>query len=323
MRAAVLGGGSWGTALSLVLARNGNEVVLWGRNSAEAEAIRVHRENRKYLPGFELPASVEVTTQPPTTCDMWVIAVPSAAVREVCALLPQDPGPVVLAAKGLEPGSGKRMTQVLAEERPGTSGLILSGPNLAIEIARGVPSATVIAGRDLDLADWARARFMDPTFRVYTNPDVVGVELGGALKNVLAVGAGMSDGLGFGDNTKAALLSRGLREMATIGMELGAEMATFMGLSGFGDLFATAVSSLSRNYRVGRLLAQGSTLDAALREIGQVAEGVPTSEAAVRLAQEARVEAPLHEAIHAVLCGELRPQDAVRSLMERTPRVEI
>ncbi|MCH8273255.1 MAG: NAD(P)-dependent glycerol-3-phosphate dehydrogenase [Armatimonadetes bacterium] len=322
-KAAVLGCGSWGTALSVLLARNGVGVTLWGRRREDTKAVQALRENRRYLPGVRLPDEVDATSSRPETADFWVVAVPSDALREVCGLIPDGSVTVVVASKGLEPATAKLMSEVVREERPEAHVCALSGPNLAVEIAKGIPTATVVAARDLDVAEWVRARFMCRTFRVYTSEDVVGVELGGALKNVLAIGAGMSDGLGFGDNTKGALLARGLREIAALGEELGAERATFMGISGVGDLFATAASRLSRNYRVGRLLAEGMRLDRALDEIGQVAEGVPTSEAAVELARRSNLDIPLMEAIHRVVQGRLAPLDAVGELMERTPRVEI
>lgn len=323
VKAAVLGCGSWGTALAVLLARNDVAVSLWGRTEDEIEVLSSHRENLRYLPGVPLPELVEPTAIFPTEADVWLIAVPSSAVREVVCLLPVGNITVVMAAKGLEINTAKRMSEILHEERPAAKACAMSGPNLAVELARGIPTATVVASRDLEIADWVRGRLMCRSFRAYTSLDVVGVEMGGALKNVLALGAGMSDGLGFGDNTKGALLARGLREMAMLGQEYGAEFSTFMGLSGVGDLFATAVSKLSRNYRVGRMLAEGHTLDRALCEIGQVAEGVITSDAAVQLARKANVEIPLMEGIQRVLLGEQKPLEAVSDLMDRSPRIEI
>lgn len=323
VKAAVLGCGSWGTALAVLLARNDVAVSLWGRTEDEIESISSRRENLRYLPGVALPELIVPTPEFPSNVNFWLIAVPSSAVREVVCLLPDGDITVVMASKGLEIETAKRMSEILHEERPEAKACAISGPNLAVELARGIPTASVIAAKDLEVADWVRARFMCRSFRAYTSLDVVGVELGGALKNVLALGAGMSDGLGFGDNTKGALLARGLREMATLGQEYGAEYSTFMGLSGVGDLFATAVSKLSRNYRVGRMLAEGLTLDRALNEIGQVAEGVITSHAAVKLARRVNVEIPLMEGIQRVMLGHQKPLDAVSDLMERTPRIEI
>jgi glycerol-3-phosphate dehydrogenase (NAD(P)+) len=314
---AVLGAGSWGTALAVLLARNGNAVRLWGRDTAELSDISTRRRNDRYLPGIEVPASVEVGES--SDADFYVLAVPSDAVREVASRLPDD-ALVVIAAKGLEAG-GLRMSEVVREVRAGARVCVLSGPNLAVEIARGVPTATVIASDD-GYAEQVRDAFMCRTFRVYTSNDVVGVELGGALKNVLAIGAGVSDGLGFGDNTKGAFIARGLHEMCALGEALGARRETFMGLSGVGDLFATAVSRLSRNYRVGFSLGQGASLNDAIAELGQVAEGVPTAAAAVGLAERTGIEVPVMQSVNRVLQGEITPLEGVSMLMERTAKTE-
>ncbi|HET6644400.1 MAG TPA: NAD(P)H-dependent glycerol-3-phosphate dehydrogenase [Fimbriimonadales bacterium] len=321
IRASILGSGSWGTALAIHLARSGTQVSLWGRDPAEIESLRENRENVLYLPDFDLPPEIEPVEVLPAEADFWIIAVPSEALREVCQKLPSD-CVVVIATKGLEQETSLRMSQVLAAERPGARIAVLSGPNLAVELAGGIPTATVIASDNDELAERVREQFMAKSLRVYTSSDVVGVELGGALKNVMAIAAGMSDGLGFGNNTKGALLARGLHEMASLGSVLGARAKTFMGLSGVGDLFATAASVLSRNYRIGRALGAGEQLDDALHELGQVAEGVPTTHAAVALADRLCVDVPLMQAVAAVLEGESKPLDAVSGLMQRTPRSE-
>jgi glycerol-3-phosphate dehydrogenase (NAD(P)+) len=330
-KCAVLGAGSWGTAIAVLLARNGNDVWLWGRDEAELADMADRRRNDRYLPGIEIPEGVRVLGsggQPSPSpsqawegdsVDLFVLAVPSDAVREVAERLPND-ALVVIAAKGLEAG-GLRMSEVVRQVRPHARICVLSGPNLAVEIARGVPTATVIASDD-GYAEQVRDAFMCRTFRVYTSNDVMGVELGGALKNVLAIGAGVSDGLGFGDNTKGAFIARGLHEMCALGTALGARRETFMGLSGVGDLFATAVSRLSRNYRVGFALGQGASLDAAIAELGQVAEGVPTAGAAVGLAERSGVEVPVMQSVKRVLAGEITPLEGVSMLMERTARTE-
>jgi glycerol-3-phosphate dehydrogenase (NAD(P)+) len=323
MKATVLGCGSWGTALSVLLGRNGVSVHLWGRDSDEISTLCRERKNPFYLPDVALPSEVVPSTHVPSYADFWVVAVPSKAVRQVADLLPHEYCRVLVASKGLEPETAKRMSEVIREERSRADICVMSGPNLAVEVAQGIPTATVLASRDLELASWMREHLLSRSFRVYTNPDIVGVELGGALKNVLAIGAGMSDGLGFGDNTKGALLSRGLREMSEIGVELGAELATFLGLSGVGDLFATAASRLSRNYRVGFLLGKGLRLSDALNEVGQVAEGIATSNCVMILAREARVETPVMTTIHSVVQGRTKPIDAVGELMDRAPKVEI
>ena len=316
-KCAVLGAGSWGTALAVLLARNGNAVTLWGRDNEELADIAVKRRNDRYLPGIEIPDGVSVGDS--EKASFWVVAVPSDAVREVAQRLPAN-ALVVIAAKGLEAG-GKRMSEVVREIQPTSKVCVLSGPNLAVEIARGIPTATVIASDD-GYAERVRDAFMCRTFRVYTSNDVTGVELGGALKNVLAIGAGVSEGLGFGDNTKGAFIARGLHEMCALGEALGARRDTFMGLSGVGDLFATAVSRLSRNYRVGFSVGQGATLDAAIAELGQVAEGVPTAAAAVGLAERVGVEVPVIQSVNRVLGGAITPLEGVSMLMERTAKTE-
>ena len=323
MRVAVLGSGSWGTALAIVLGRNGHDVLLLGRDPEETASIGRLRENLRYLPGFPLPPNVQASLLgEPYEADLAVIAVPSGAVRETAAFLPTGPARVVVASKGLEPHTGRFMADVLLDARPEARVGVLSGPNLAVEIARGVPTVALSAFARREDAEAVQAAFTCARFRVSVTEDVVGVELAGALKNVLAIGGGMSDGLGFGDNTKGAFLARGLMEVARLGAALGARAETFLGPAGVGDLFATANSRLSRNYRVGLALGQGMTLGDALAEVGQVAEGVPTSEAAEILARRHGVEIPVMAAIEAVLRGRVTPSKAVAMLMERTPRMD-
>jgi glycerol-3-phosphate dehydrogenase (NAD(P)+) len=256
------------------------------------------------------------------TSDLVVVAVPCAAVREVVHSFLGDHSLIAIASKGLEPGSAKFMVDVVAEMRPDAQIGVLSGPNLAVEIARGIPTVALSAFQNQDSAARVQTAFGCSTFRVSTTDDVVGVELAGALKNVLAIGAGMSDGLGFGDNTKGAFLSRGLMEMARLGLALGGRMETFLGPAGMGDLFATAASGLSRNYRLGKALGEGQDLESALEGIGQVAEGVPTSEAAQFLARRNSVEVPVFAAVESVLHGRVGARKAVGLLMERSPKVE-
>ncbi len=319
--AVVLGAGSWGTALSLLIAQKGWRVYLRARTPEAARRLDEERANARYLPGFVLPENVIPCFEPPETADVWVVAVPSHAVREVCDLLPQR-CLALMTAKGLEPGTSLMMSEVLLQVRPGVQVAVMSGPNLGVEIARGVPTATVVAATDVEVAEAAAEPVRAQSLRVYTSTDVVGVQMGGALKNVLAVGAGMSDGLGFGDNTKASLLARGLYEMALLGCALGGCKETFMGLSGVGDLIATAVSPLSRNYRFGRLIGEGRPTSEALAEVGQVVEGVPTAAAAVSLAQRAGVDTPLLRVIHEIVEGRIAPSQAVEMLMTRAPRQE-
>jgi len=324
MKVAVLGSGSWGTALSILLSRNGHEVTLIGRSDDEIADLKSSRVNHRYLPGFAVPepTKFKLIDDDPGQVEMTVVAVPSHAVREVVTRVKGDHPVVVIAAKGLESGTAKRMSEVVAEALPSSDRAVLSGPNLAVEIVREIPTAAVSAAKDEAVADRVRTAFMCRTFRVYASADVTGVELAGSLKNVLAIGAGMSDGLGFGDNTKGALLARGLHEMTTLGVAMGACVDTFMGLAGVGDLFATAASQLSRNYRVGRSLGEGSSLTQAVEKVDQVVEGITTSACAQILAERHGVDMPMFAAIEMVIKKKVSPREAVQKLMERTPKSE-
>ena len=324
MKVAVLGSGSWGTALAILLTRNGHDVTLVGRSEEEIRDLRESRINHRYLPGFEVPADTKfkLLHDDLGAIDMTVVAVPSHAVREVVSLVKGEHPHVVIAAKGLEANSAKRMSEVVAETLPKAERSVLSGPNLAVEIVRSVPTAAVAASKNSEIADQARQAFMCGTFRVYVSADVAGVELAGSLKNVLAIGAGMSDGLGFGDNTKGALLARGLHEMTSLGLAMGASVDTFMGLAGVGDLFATAASQLSRNYRVGRSLGEGLSVDQAVQKVDQIVEGVTTSDCAQILAKKHHVDMPMFAAIDRVIKGDVSPLDAVQQLMGRMPKAE-
>ncbi|MDE2127053.1 MAG: NAD(P)-dependent glycerol-3-phosphate dehydrogenase [Armatimonadetes bacterium] len=329
---AVLGAGSWGTALARLLADNGCSVRLWDRDPAHSARIGIDRENKRYLPGAALPPTVEVTADLPAAlngADAVVFAVPGGAMRNVAErarlALPPD-ALIISAAKGLEP-SGLRMSEVAAEalECGAAQIVALSGPNLAVELAAGMPTATVVASVASEARQRAQQLFHTrhtPVFRVYTSDDVAGVELGGAVKNVIAIGAGLCDGLGFGDNTKAALMTRGLAETVRLGTAIGARADTFMGLSGVGDLMATGASNLSRNYRIGAAIGRGASLDDALATVGQVAEGVPTTSALYRLAGSAGIEMPLACALYGVLFSGSDPREAITALMLRPPRAE-
>jgi glycerol-3-phosphate dehydrogenase (NAD(P)+) len=319
MTVVVLGAGSWGTALAVLLARNAQDVILLGRDEEELRLMRETRENHRYLPGFNIPFNVQIENMSfdPGQTEMTVVAVPSTTVRTVLKELHGNHKLLVLAAKGLEAESGKLLRDIASEEMPRSGVGALSGPNLAIEIVRGIPTVAVAASADLEIAERIRDSFSCGSFRVSTSTDIIGVELAGALKNVLAIGGGMSDGLGFGDNTKGAFLSRGLVEMSRLGLAMSAKMDTFLGPAGVGDLFATAVSSLSRNYRAGRALGEGKSLEQALFELGQVAEGVPTAGAAVLLAKRHKVDMPVFAAVSSVIEGRLTPRVAVARLMQR------
>lgn len=330
MTITVLGSGSWGTALAVLLGKKRYQVRLWGLPE-ESAAIRRDGENRRYLPGVALPPTVCATADLDhalAACEMVVLAIPSAGVRDVTARLSgRITGEVLLvhAGKGLESETGKRGSEVISEvlgDQTGTRCVALSGPNLAVELANDVPTATVVASSDVDRAAMAQEVFSAPSLRVYRNSDIVGVELGGALKNVLAIGAGISDGLGYGDNTKATVVTRGLVEMTRLGLALGADARTFTGLSGFGDLMATCASGLSRNLRLGRMLGQGKTPEESLAALGQVAEGMPTCRAAYLLSRRHDVYMPITEQIHQVLFQGKAPREAVHDLMSRDHKEE-
>ncbi len=323
MDVAVLGAGSWGTALAILMARNGLEVTLFGRDHDEMTVMRHTHENMKYLPGFSFPKNLTVSDlKNYEGAPIAYVAVPSSGVREVLTDLPGETPILILATKGLESSTGKVATVVAEECMPSATVGVISGPNLAVEIVQGIPTAAVAASKDPKVADRVRANMMCPSFRVYASDDVVGVEIAGALKNVLAIGGGLSDGLGFGDNTKGALLARGLKEMITYGLSHGGRLETFIGIAGVGDLFATAASKLSRNYRLGYALGSGKHIHEALAEIGQVAEGVNTAEAVMHVARHEGIQIPVFEMIDSVVREKLAPRAAVSLLMERMTREE-
>lgn len=329
MRVAVVGTTTWGTTLGILLARTGVEVILIARDAKEADRINVAHRNVDRLPDYELPASMSSTADVAALVgtDLVVIAVPSASMREnarsLAPAIPMD-AVVVSASKGLERDTSRRMSQVIEEELPSTVGRIavLSGPNLSSEILDEQPASTVIASDDGSVADRVVAAFMSPSLRAYTNTDVIGVELGGAFKNILAIGAGMSDGLGFGDNAKAGLITRGLAEITRLGVAAGARPLTFAGLAGLGDLIATSSSRLSRNYFLGEQLAKGRPLKVVLEGMRNVAEGVDTTVAALHMAEDLGVEMPIARYTYRVMFEGLEPERAVKELMARSPKPE-
>jgi len=329
MKIGILGAGSWGTALAFLLGKKGEDVLIWARRKEIADWINDKNENRFYLPGILLPPNIRATIEIEEAVegkDVIVLAVPSFAMREVVERLSRcDIGSaiVVSAAKGLEEESGKRMSEVILEIMPSLKErlLVLSGPNLAGEIVREIPTTSVVAGEE-SLSSLVQELFATHYFRVYRNEDIIGVELGGALKNIIAIGAGINDGLGFGDNTKSALMTRGLAEMIRLGLRLGASLQTFFGLAGLGDLVATCASPLSRNRRLGELIAKGRSLEEAKREIGQVAEGEPTTRAAYNLAMSLGVEMPITCEVYNVLFKGKDPRQAVIDLMTRPLKAE-
>jgi len=325
----VLGAGSWGTALALLLCANHPHVTLWDRSREHVNGLAHSRENRRYLPGTPLPRSLALTADIESavaSAGCVVVAVPSHAVRVVLTdaapYLPADCD-IVLAAKGMEESTGQFPAEV-AESVCGLSRpiIVLSGPNLSGEVAKGVPTAAVAACPDADAAKRVVTLLNRTAFRVYTSSDRLGVEIGGAVKNVLAIAGGVSDGLGFGDNTKAALLTRGLAEMARFGVACGATRETFYGLAGVGDLMATAASQLSRNYRVGESLAKRERLPDILTRLGQVAEGVPTARVVTVRARAIGIEMPVCDAVARLLFENTAPGAEVAALMTRALKEE-
>ncbi|MCD6128967.1 NAD(P)-dependent glycerol-3-phosphate dehydrogenase [Candidatus Bipolaricaulota bacterium] len=328
MQAAVLGAGSWGTAFSRLLARAGHRVTLWARRPEQAAALSRDRENREYLPGVRLPDEVLITSdlaEAVAGAQVVFFAIPSFAMRDVARrVAPHLPAgiPIVHLAKGLERPTGLRMSQVLSCVLPGHPLFALSGPSHAEEVGRDHPTAVVLAGEDLGLGARLQHALMTRRFRVYLSDDLLGVEFCGAVKNVLAIGTGISDGLGYGDNTRAALITRGLVEMARFGRAVGARAETFYGLAGLGDLVVTATSEHSRNRRVGLRIGQGESLDEILSGMRMVAEGVFAVEVLYKKAAELGVEMPITEAVYRVLYKGEPPRAQIDRLMLRPPRRE-
>lgn len=324
-KVAVLVAGSWGTALAAVLADNGCDTVLWTRNAEQAREINEAHANARFLPGYELPALVTATTAIQAAvegADAVLFVAPSFAMREVARLAaPFVPGEaaVIHATKGFEPETLKRMTSVLSEElgRPAGELVVLSGPSHAEEVIRRSPTTVVVASENMAQAEFAQDLFINAYFRVYTNPDVAGVEVAGAIKNIIALGAGLSDGLGFGDNAKAALITRGLAEIGRLGAAMGANPLTFAGLAGVGDLVVTCTSRHSRNWRAGNMLAEGLSADDVQGRMGMVVEGIKTTRAAYRMAGDYEVSMPITEQLYQVLFQGKPPRAAVEDLMGR------
>jgi glycerol-3-phosphate dehydrogenase (NAD(P)+) len=328
-RIGVLGSGSWGTALAVHLSRTGHDVRLWARDAALAADMAAARINRTYLPGIELPASLAPTADMRAAVDeahFLVMAVPSHGVREVSraasAHLPRACS-IVSATKGLEEGSLLRMSQVLREELPEAGEVVvLSGPSFAMEVARQQPTALVAAGASAAVVEAVMAHFRSPALRLYGSADVAGVELGGSLKNIIAIAAGVSEGLGLGHNALAALITRGLAELSRLAVALGAQRDTLSGLAGLGDLVLTCTGDLSRNRKVGIALAQGHALREILASTRMVAEGVRTTEAALALSARHNIELPIAREMSDVLAGRIDPPTAIRNLMGRKQKLE-
>jgi glycerol-3-phosphate dehydrogenase (NAD(P)+) len=331
-RVGVIGTGAWGTTLAILLAQKGFDTTLWEHQAERAAAMERDRENRAFLPDVPFPFSLQVTTnivEAVAGRELVLLVTPSQRLREnVRAVAPHlAPDTIILSGiKGLETGSLKRMSEIIAEELP--EGLrsrvaTLSGPNIAREVAKGLPSAAVIAAKDPAIAEAARAALNTATFRVYTTSDVIGVELCGALKNIIALGAGANDGWGYGENAKAAFMTRGLAEIARLGIACGANPLTFVGLAGMGDLIATCASPLSRNRYVGLELAKGRSLDDILAGMKSVAEGVTTTQAARELAERYGVDMPITKTIYGVLFEGKNARQGVIELMMRDPKEEL
>lgn len=328
----ILGAGSWGTALSLVLSDNGNNVVLWTRNKSVKEEIQETRENKRYLPEIFIPHNINITEdieKAVKQSDIVVLAVPSQAVGETIKKITKylnKSTVIVNTSKGLDTQNLLRLSQVIEKEiqsHKNNKIAVLSGPSHAEEVGRKFPSAVVSSSKDEETAKYIQDIFISPYFRVYTNLDLVGVELGGALKNVIALAVGISDGLGFGDNSKAALMTRGLAEIARLGEIMGAKIITFSGLAGVGDLFVTCTSEHSRNRRTGIALGQGKKLDVILKEMGMVVEGVTTTNASYKLSQKFKIEMPITTQVYNILFKDLEPLEGVENLMERGRKDEV
>ena len=325
---AVLGAGSWGTALALVLARNGHSVRLWGHVPSHMESLARGRENRRYLPGVRFPDTLEPTADLRQASDGVrdiLIAVPSLAFRDILQQLqPRLPSDarIIWATKGLDADSGGLLHEVVAENAPGHPMAVLSGPSFAAEVAARKPTAVTIASTDQGFAEDMVERFYSEDFRPYSSSDVIGVELGGAVKNVLAIATGIADGMELGANTRAGLITRGLAELARLGDSLNADPMTFMGLSGMGDLILTCTDNQSRNRRLGLALGRGQSLERAVAEIGQTVEGMYTAREVRKLAQRHDVEMPICDQVYRIMAQGLPPSDAVRALMQRAPRGE-
>lgn len=320
--AAVIGGGSWGTALGTLLARLGRDVCIWVRREEQAAEINEQHTNSRYLPGIKLPGKLRASTDMEALVDkapVVFMAMPSRSFREVARQVgdhARGDHLLIHLTKGLEVDSFKRMSQILREETCCLKLGVLSGPNLAGEVVKGDPAGAVVASHYAELVKTVQALFRGGFFRVYSVYDVVGTELGGAFKNIIALSAGMADGMGFGDNLKALLVTRGLREMIVYGEAMGADPYTFCGLAGIGDLMATCSSKLSRNYQVGTRLAAGEKLEKILESLGQVAEGVPTTLAVHRQVHRMRLTLPIVDGVHRVLYDEISVEDSIATLMK-------
>lgn len=327
-KVSVIGAGSWGTALSTVLYHNGHTVTLWSIVEAEVTMLKEKGEHLDKLPGVKLPQDMEITTDLEKSikgAQLLVLAVPSPFTRSTAKLMAphvEKDQLIVNVAKGIEETTLMTLTEIIEEEIPQCRVAAMSGPSHAEEVGRGLPTTVVAGAKDRQSAEFIQNIFMNEVFRVYTSPDMLGIELGGALKNVVALAAGIADGLGYGDNTKAALITRGIMEMSRIGVACGGRIETFNGLTGIGDLIVTCASVHSRNRRAGYLMGQGKTMKEAMDEVKMVVEGVYSAKAAMALAKKYNVEIPIIEQVNAVLFEDKPAKEAVMDLMQRDKKVE-
>lgn len=325
----IIGAGSWGTALSVLLHKNGHEITVWSIVEAEITMLQTKHEHTDKLPGVRLPEDMEFTTDLKSAVegkDVLVLAVPSPYTRSTSKMLKEvvKEGQIIVnVAKGIEDNSLMTLSEIVEEEVPQAVVAVLSGPSHAEEVGRGIPTTIVVGARKRATAEYLQNLFMNDVFRVYTSSDVLGMELGGALKNVVALAAGIADGLGYGDNTKAALITRGITEIARLGTAMGAKFETFCGLTGIGDLIVTCASMHSRNRRAGILIGQGKTMEEAMDEVKMVVEGVYSAKAAIGLAKKYDVQLPIIEQVNQVLFEGKPAAEAVKDLMLRDKKIEI
>lgn len=327
-KAGVIGSGSWGTALARVLSKNGHEVTLWSRREEESRMLREERENKSKLPGVKIPDDILCTTDLEQTVegkDILVLATASPSIRSMAKKM----APYVAAgqlivdvSKGIEESTLMILTDVIAQEIPQCRAAVLSGPSHAEEVGRDIPTTVVAGAKDRETAEYIQNLFMNKVFRVYTSPDMLGIELGGALKNVIALAAGAADGLGCGDNTKAALITRGIAEMSRLGVAMGGHIETFNGLTGIGDLIVTCASMHSRNRRAGILIGQGKTMQEAMDEVKMVVEGVNSAKAAKTLAEKYGIDMPIVQEVNQVLFEGKTAREALADLMLRDKKIE-
>lgn len=324
----ILGAGSWGSALAVLLHNNGNSVTLWSALEEEVTLLQEKREHPVKLPGVRLSEEIFITSDLKGSldgADVAVLAVPSPFTRSTAAMMApyvKNGQVIVNVAKGVEEHTLMTLSEIIEEEIPNARVCVLSGPSHAEEVGRGIPTTCVVSGKTRELAEYLQGIFMSPVFRVYTTPDILGVELGGALKNVIALAAGTADGLGYGDNTKAALITRGIAEIARLGTKMGARAETFYGLSGIGDLIVTCASVHSRNRKAGYLIGKGYTMEQAMEEVKMVVEGVYSAKAAKSLSEKYQVEMPIINEVNKVLFEGKAAAEAVKDLMLRDKKVE-